>query len=187
MLESKDHLQMMHTSPRVAEEVRARWLVKEDRGRTDLRVYPQRVHRLAQVRGAPEVVTLNRYFQDRVGQQLHFPNILRPETLPKELPPRRLQGITGPLPATETILRWYRHRGMDLPEEYIRCHRGKELETYEHFMQCEQCKEKDRPMVRDQNMQLLRNGANVGGEMDRDLGKGGDCKGLWHMVIVKSL
>ena len=40
-------------------------------------------------------------------------------------------------------MRWYGHRGMDLPEEYMRCHCGKELETYEQSMQCEQYKELD--------------------------------------------
>ena len=35
-------------------------------------------------------------------------------------------------------MRWYRHKGMDLPEEYMRCHCGRGQEMYEHFMRCEQ-------------------------------------------------
>ena len=86
---------MMHILPRVEEEKRPRWAVEEDRGRRELRVYPQPVHMLAHVRGGPEVVALNRYLEDRVGEQDHFPNLLRPETLPKRLQTRRLQAIMG--------------------------------------------------------------------------------------------
>ena len=94
----------MHISPRMGEE-RARWAVQEDRGRRELRVYPQPVHMLAQVRGGPEVVALNRHLEDRVGGQDHFPNLLRPETMPKRLQTRRLQGIMGHVPVRGTIMR----------------------------------------------------------------------------------
>ena len=185
--EREEHRHMMHIPPRVGEEERARWVGEEDRGRRELRVYPQPVHMLAQVRGGPEVVALSRYLQGRVGQQVHFPNALGPETLPKRLQNRRLQAITGQVPVRETIMRWYRHRGMDLPEEYMRCHCGKELETYEHFMQCEQYKEIDWPLVRDQDIPLLKKGEKGRREIERKLGKEGHRKGLCHMVIVKSL
>ena len=72
----------------------ARWVVEEDRGSRELMVYPQPIHMLAQVRGGPEVVALSRYLEDRVGQSVHFPNYLRPETLPKKLQIRRLQALT---------------------------------------------------------------------------------------------
>ena len=123
-------------------------------------MYPQQVHMLAQVRGGPEVVALSRYLEDRVGQQVHFPDLLRPETLPKRLQTRRPQAITGQVPVRETILRWYRHRGMDPPGDYMRCHCGKELQTYEHIMQCEQYREIDRPIVSDQDIPLLKRGGN---------------------------
>ena len=71
-----------------------------------------------------------------MGQRVHYPNVLRPESLPKRLQTRRLQAITGQVPVRETIMRWYRHKGMDLPEEYMRCHCGQGQETYEHFMWC---------------------------------------------------
>ena len=133
----RDHLRFIHIPPRVGDEERGRWVVEEDRGRRELRVYPQPVHMLAQVGGRPEVVELSGYFEGKVGQQGHFLNVLRPETLPKRLQTRRLQAVTGQVPVRETNMRWYRHRGMDLMEEYMRCHCGRDLETYEHFMQCE--------------------------------------------------
>ena len=55
--------------------------------------------------------------------------MLRPEIQPKKLQTRRLKAITGQVPVREMIMRLYRHRGMDLPEEYMRCHCGQELET----------------------------------------------------------
>ena len=97
---------------------------------------PQPVHMLAQVTGGPKVVALSRYLGGRVGQQVHFSNVLRLETLSKRLQTRRLQAITGEVPVRETAMRWYRHWGIDLPEEYMRCHCGRELETCEHFMRC---------------------------------------------------
>ena len=39
--ESKGHLHLMHIPPRVGEGEKARWVVEEDRGKQDLRVYPQ--------------------------------------------------------------------------------------------------------------------------------------------------
>ena len=48
-----------------------------------------------------------------MGQQVHYPNVLRPESLPKRLQTRRLQAITGQVPVRETIMRWYRHKGID--------------------------------------------------------------------------
>ena len=115
--ERREHLHLIHIPPRVGDEERARWVVEENRGRRELRVYPQPVHMLAQVRGRPEVVELSGYLEGKVGQQVHFPNVLRPETLPKRLQTRRLQAVTGQVPVRKMIMRWYRHRGMDLPEE----------------------------------------------------------------------
>ena len=77
-------------------------------------MYPQPVHMLAQVQGGPEVVELSEYLEGKVGQQVHFPNVLRPESLPKRLPIRRLQAVTGQVPVRETIMRWYGYSGMDL-------------------------------------------------------------------------
>ena len=136
--ERKEHLHLVHIPPRVGEEEKARWVVEEDRGKQELRVYPKPVHMLAQVQGGPELVELNKYLEGKVGQRVHYPSVLRPESLPKRLQTRRLQAITGQVPVRETIMRWYRHKGMDLPEEYMRCHCGQGQETYEHFMRCEQ-------------------------------------------------
>ena len=64
--ERKEHLHLVHIPPRVGEEEKARWVVEEDRGKRELRVYLQPVHMLAQVRGGPEVVELNVYFEGKV-------------------------------------------------------------------------------------------------------------------------
>ena len=162
-------------------------MVEEDRGKRELRVYPQLVHMLAQVRGGPEVVELNEYLEGKVGQRGHYPNVRRLETLPKRLQTSRLQAITGQVPVRETIMRWYRHKRMDLLEEYMRCHCGRGQETYEHFMRYEQYKGIKEPLVRDQDVPLLKKGARGRSAMERELGKEGHQKGLWHMVIVKSL
>ena len=122
--ERKEHLNLVHIPPRVGDEEKARWVVEEDRCKQELRVYPQPVHMLAQVRGGPVVVALNEYLEGKVGHRVHYPSVLRPEALPKRLQTRRLQAITGQAPVPETIMRWYRHKGMDLPEEYMRCHYG---------------------------------------------------------------
>ena len=185
--ESKGHLHLVHIPPRVGEEEKARSVVEEDRGKQELRVYPQPVHMLAQVRGGPEVVELNEYLEGKVGQRVHYPNVLRPESLPKRLQTRRLQAITGQVPVRETIMRWYRHKGMDLPEEYMRCHCGQGQETYEHFMRFAQYKGIEGPLVRDQDVPLLKKGARGRSAVERELGKEGHRKGLWHMVIVKPL
>ena len=108
----KEHLHMMHLPQRMGDEERARGVVEEDRGRRELRVYPQPVHMLVQVRWGPEVVALSEYLKGRVGQQVHFPNELRPETLPKGLQTRQIQAFTGQVPVRETIIRWSRHSGM---------------------------------------------------------------------------
>ena len=176
--ERKEHLHVVHIPPRVGEEEKARWVVEEDRGKQELRVYPQPVHMLAQVRGGPEVVGLNEYLEGKVGQGVHYPNVLRPESLLKRLQTRRLQAITGQVPVRETIMRWYRHQGMDLPEEYMRCHCGQGQETYEHFMRCEQYKEIEEPLVRDQDVLLLKKGARGRSAVERELGKEGHGKGL---------
>ena len=84
-------------------------------------------------------------------------------------------------------MRWYKHTGMDLLEEYMRCHCTRELETYEHFMRCERYREMEGRLVRDQDIPLLQKGEKVRRAMQRELGKEGHRKGLWHMVIVKSL
>ena len=184
--ERKEHLHLVHIPPRVGEEEKARWVVEEDRGKRELRVYPQPVHMLAQVRGGPEVVELNEYSEGKVGQRVHYPNVLRPETLPKRLQTRRLQAITGQVPVRETIMSGYRHKGMDLPEEYMGCHCGRGQEKYEHFMQSEKYKGIKEPLVRDQDVPLLKKGARGRCAVERELEKEGHRKGLWHMVIVKS-
>ena len=84
-------------------------------------------------------------------------------------------------------MRWYRHKGMDLPEEYMRCHCGQGQETYEHSMRCEQYKGIEEPLVRDQEVPLLKKSARGRSAVERELGKEGDRKGLCHMVIVKPL
>ena len=132
--ERKEHRTLVHIHPRVGEEEKARWVAEEDRGKPERRVYPQPVHILAQVRGGPEVVELTEYLEGKVGQRDHYPNVLRTETLPKRLQTKRLQAITGQVPLQRTIMRWYRHKGNDLPEGYMRCHCGRGQETYEHFM-----------------------------------------------------
>ena len=119
------------------------------------------------------MVELNEYLEGKVGQRVHYPNVLRPETLPKRLQTRRLQAITGQVPVRETIMKWYRHKGMDLPEEYMRCHCGRGHETYEHFMQCEQYKSIEEPLIRDQGVPLLKKGARGRSAVERELGKEG--------------
>ena len=185
--ERKEHLGLVHIPPRVGEKEKAMWVVEEDGGKQELRVYPQPVHMLAQVRGGPEVVELNEYLEGKVGQRDHYPSVLRPEMLPKRLQTRKLQAITGQVPVREAVMRWYRHKGMDLPEEYMRCHYGRGQETYEHFMQCEEYKGIEEPLVRDRDVLLLRKGAEGRSAVERELEKEGHRKGLWHMVIVKSL
>ena len=185
--ERREHLHLVHIPPRVEEEEKARWVVEEDRGKRELRVYPQPLHMLAQVRGGPEVVELNEYLEGKVGQPVHYPNVLKPEALPKRLRTGRLQAITGQVPVREAIVRWYRHEGMDPLEECMRCHWDREQETYEHFMRCEQYKGIEEPLVRDQDVPLLQKGVRGRSAVVRELGKKGHEKGLWHMVIVKSL
>ena len=133
------------------------------------------------------MVKLNEYLEGKVGRQVHYPNVRRPETLPKKMQTRRLQAITGQVQVRETIMRWYRQKEMDLPEEYMRCHCGQGQETYEHFMRCAQYKGTEEPLVRDQGIPLLRKGERCRRAIERELGKEGHCKELWHMVIVKSL
>ena len=142
---------------------------------------------LAQVRGGPEVVELNEYLEGKVGHRVHYPNVLRPEMVPKRLQTRRLQAITGHVPVREKNRRWYRHKGMDLPEEYMRCHCGRGQETYTHFMRREQYAGIAEPLVRDQDVSLTKKGARGRSAVERELGKEGHRKGLWHMVFLKSL
>ena len=104
----------MNIPPRVGDEEKARLVVEEDRGKQELRLYPQPVHMLAQVRGGPEVVELEEYLEGKVGQRVHYPSVLRPEALPNQLQTRRLQTITGQVPVRETIMRRYRDKDMDL-------------------------------------------------------------------------
>ena len=184
VLERKEHLHLVHIPPRVGEEEKAWWVVEEKWGRRELRVYPQPVHMLAQVRGGAEVVELREYVEGKVGQRVHFPNVLRPETRPKRLQTRGLEAITGHLPVQETIMRWYRHTGMDLPEEFMRCHCGRGQEMYEHFIQYKGIEE---ALNGDQDILLLWKREKGRRAMERELGKEGHRKGLWHMVIVKSV
>ena len=185
--ERRNHLHFIHIPRRVGDEEGARLVMGEDRGRRELQLYPQPVHVLAQVRGGPEVVELSRYLGGKVAQQVLFPNVLRPETLPIGLQTRRLQAVTSQLSVRETFMRWYRQRGTNLPEEYMRCHCGCELQTYEHFRRCERYKAMDGPLARDQDIPQLRKREKGRREMGRELGEGGHRKGLWHTVIVKSL
>ena len=159
-------------------------MVEEDRGK---RVYQQQVHVLAQVRGGPEAVKLSGYLYGKVGRQVQFPNVLSPETLPKRLQTRRLQAVTGQVPVRKTIMKWYRHRGMDLPEECMQCNCGPKLEMYEHFMRCERNRGMEGPLVTDQDIRLIKKGEKGRRKMERDLEKEGHRKGLWDMVMVKSL
>ena len=69
----------------------------------------------------------------------------------------------------------------------MRCHCGRGQETYEHFMRCEQYKGIEEPQVPNQDMPLLKKGQRGRSATERELGKEGHRKGLWHMVIVKSL
>ena len=133
------------------------------------------------------MVELNEYLEGKVGQRSHYLNVLRPETLPKRLQTRRLPAITGQVRVRETIMRWHRHKGMDPLEEYMRCHCGRGQETYELFMRSEQYKGIEEPLVRDHNVPLLKKGARGRSAMEREPGKEGHRKGLWRMVIVKSL
>ena len=112
--------------------------------------------------------------------------MLKPETLPKRLQIRRLQAVKGQVPVQKTIMRWYRHRAMDLPEEYMRCHCRREPEAYEHFMRCERYRGMEGRLVRDQDILLLKKGERGRREMGRELGKEEHRKGF-HKVTVKSL
>ena len=69
----------------------------------------------------------------------------------------------------------------------MRCHCGQGQETYEHFMRCEQYKGIEEPLVRDQDVPLPKKGARGRSAVERELGKEGHRKGLWHMMIVKPL
>ena len=54
-------------------------------------------------------------------------------------------------------------------------------------MRCERYKEMDGPFVRDQDIALLKKGEKGRRDMERELGSEEHPKGLWHMVIMKSL
>ena len=54
-------------------------------------------------------------------------------------------------------------------------------------MQCEQYEAIEKPLVRDEDVPLLKKGARGRSAVERKLRKAGHRKGLWHMVIVKSL
>ena len=69
----------------------------------------------------------------------------------------------------------------------MRCDSGRGQETYEYFMRCEQYKGIEEPLVRDHDIPLLKKGERRRSAMERQLGKEGHRKGLWHMVIVKLL
>ena len=115
-----------------------------------------------------------------------LPQCAEASTLPKILQTRRLQAVTGQV-RVRTIMRWYRQKGMDLREEYMRCHCGRGQKTYEDFMRCERYKGIEEPLVWDQDIALLKKGEKGRGAVKRELGKEAHRKGLWHMVIMKSL
>ena len=52
-------------------------------------------------------------------------------------------------------------------------------------MRCEQYKGIGELLVRDQDIPPLKKGERGRKAMERELGKEGHRKGLWHMVIVK--
>ena len=54
------------------------------------------------------------------------------------------------------------------------------------IMRCEQYKGIEEALVRDHDIPLLKKGEKGRRAMERELGKEGHRKGLWHMVIVKS-
>ena len=54
-------------------------------------------------------------------------------------------------------------------------------------MRCERYKKIEEPLFRDQDVLLLKKGEKVRRAMERELGKEGHRKWLWHMVIVKLL
>ena len=54
-------------------------------------------------------------------------------------------------------------------------------------MRCERYKGIEEPLVRDQDVPLLKKGEKGRGAIERELGKEGHRKRWWHMVIVKSL
>ena len=54
-------------------------------------------------------------------------------------------------------------------------------------MRCEQYKGIEELLVQDQDVLLLKKGARGRSAVERELGNEGHCKGLLHMVIVKSL
>ena len=56
---------------------------------------------------------------------------------------------------------------------------------YDHFMQCVEYKGIDRPLIRDQDVPLLKKAEK--GRREKDLRSEGHHKGLRHMVIVQSL
>ena len=54
-------------------------------------------------------------------------------------------------------------------------------------MRCEQYKGIEEPLVRAQDVPLLKKGARGRSAVGRELGNEGHHKGLWHMVMVKPL
>ena len=54
-------------------------------------------------------------------------------------------------------------------------------------MRCAQYKGSEEPLVRDQDVPLLKKGARGRSAVERERRKEGHHKGLWHMVIVKPL
>ena len=54
-------------------------------------------------------------------------------------------------------------------------------------MRCEQYKGIEEPLVRDQDVPLPKKAARGRSAVERELGKEGHRKGLWHMVIGKLL
>ena len=83
MPERRDHLHMMHIPPTVGEEERARLVAEAKRGQKTVNSVPAAsAHAGGSKRGVGSGGS-EQIFKDRVGQQVHSPNLLRAETLPK--------------------------------------------------------------------------------------------------------
>ena len=151
--------------------------------------------------GTPPAVSEPRAGQPDTRYQIPptFPPLPPPPYLPPPtsppyppLPPPYLPPLPPPTPpyllgrGGDFVRYMYRHRGMDLPDEYMRCHCCRELETYEHFTRCERYRGMEGLLVRDQDIPLLNKGEKRRTEMESELGEKGHCKGLWHMVIMRS-
>ena len=175
----------MHIPPRVGEDENARWVVEEGQAGTKS-VSTAGAHASSSTRGAGGG-RAERVLGGQGGTAGPLRQCAEAGNAAQKAAKQTLQAITGQVPVRETIMRWYRDKDMDHPEEYMRCHCGRGQETYEHFMQCEQYKGIEEPLGRDQDVLLIKKGATGRSAMERELRKEGHQKGLWPMVIATSL